>query len=141
MFLRVFIFMVLSIFTLKSYSQSFTLADTSFKPGTYFRFYYAINLDHGACTVYPCYEYNKKVYDSLVHFLNIHPTFKIEIGAHNDGLAPDPIPFSWTKSEAQGMKGVLISLGIDEKRASAKGYENTKPIISSDEMSKLNQEE
>lgn len=124
-----------------SYSQAFSFTDTSFQPGSYYRFDYAVNLDHGACTTNPCYEYNKKLYDSLVSFLNTHPLFKIEIGAHNDGMEPDQMPFSETEFESRAMKMTLVWLGIDEKRVSFKGYENQRPIITREIMLKLSEEE
>lgn len=137
--LRHFVLLILLFANTLCYAQSFKFTDTSFQRNSYIRFHYSINLDHGSCTVYPCYEYNKEFYDSLVSFLNAHPTFKIEIGSHVDMNSSDSLDkhLMMSEYEAVSMKGVLIRFGIDQRRITAKGYGNTKRVNEKPQVDKL----
>ena len=138
--LNILLWLIFLLATNSIYSQSFKFTDTTFQQYSFIRIHYRINLDHGSCTTYPCYEYNKELYDSLIYFLKVHPTFKIEIASHIDLNMADS---TWnylmeSDYEAVTMKGVLVRFGIDKNRITAKGYGNTKRIIEKDTMCTLN---
>lgn len=63
-----------------SFSQTFTLNDTQFKAGSYYRTFDLL-FGLGNDTIRPeCFSH----LDSVVAFLNIHSSMQLEIGVHTD---------------------------------------------------------
>jgi outer membrane protein OmpA-like peptidoglycan-associated protein len=126
-------FILLIAFTF-SYSQTFTLNDTTFKAGSFYRSYQvffelAKTLLRSEC--YPCL-------DSVVTFLNNNPKINLEIDVHSDSRGPDT---HLTMNRAMSIRDYLVSKGIDTNRLKAVGYGKVKPVISDTAIGKLKTKE
>lgn len=93
--------------------------------------------DFGLATLRPesAIELNK-----LADFLKNNPTMKIELGGHTDtrGDAADNLKLS--QDRAKAVYDYLVKQGIDAKRLSYKGYGETQPIVSDEQIAKLGTE-
>jgi outer membrane protein OmpA-like peptidoglycan-associated protein len=76
----------------------------------------------------------------LRDFLKANPTVKIQISGHTDtrGEAADNQKLS--DARAKSVVDFLVANGIEASRLSSKGYGETKPIISDEEIAKLSSE-
>jgi outer membrane protein OmpA-like peptidoglycan-associated protein len=78
--------------------------------------------------------------DMVVTFMKENPTVTIELSGHTDnrGIHADNVKLS--QQRAEKVKDYLISMGIDARRISGKGYGGIKPIANNDneETRKLN---
>ena len=79
----------------------------------------------------------KPTLDSILTFLNAHPTITIEIGVHTDfrGDAEDNRKLS--QSRADNLKEYFVSNGINTNRITPIGYGESKPIRSLAEQNEL----
>lgn len=75
--------------------------------------------------------------NKLRDFLKANPSIRIEISGHTDtrGDAEDNLKLS--EARAKSVKDYLISQGIDASRLSSKGYGESKPVISDDDIAKM----
>jgi outer membrane protein OmpA-like peptidoglycan-associated protein/tetratricopeptide (TPR) repeat protein len=75
--------------------------------------------------------------NKLRDFLKENPTMKIEIGGHTDtrGDAKDNQILS--EGRANSVMNYLIKEGIESKRLTAKGYGESLPVVSDEEIAKL----
>jgi outer membrane protein OmpA-like peptidoglycan-associated protein len=78
--------------------------------------------------------------DMVVTFMKENPTVTIELSGHTDnrGIHADNVKLS--QQRAEKVKDYLVSMGIDARRISGKGYGGIKPIANNDneETRKLN---
>lgn len=71
----------------------------------------------------------------FARFLKENPTISVAIQGHTDDVGDDAQNLSLSEDRAQGVKAYLVSLGIDQKRLSAKGYGETQPKVPNDSAS------
>jgi outer membrane protein OmpA-like peptidoglycan-associated protein/Tol biopolymer transport system component len=74
-----------------------------------------------------------KLRDVLVQ----NPSFKIEIGGHTDTRGDDKKNQLLSDGRAKSVRDYLISQGIDGGRLTAKGYGESQPVISDEEIAKM----
>jgi OmpA-OmpF porin, OOP family len=94
------------------------------------------------------YDYNKatlrpvsiKVLDTLVEFLNLNNNISIEIGSHTDTRGKDEYNQKLSQERAKSVVDYLISKGIAPARLVPKGYGETKPLVSDEEIAKMKTE-
>jgi len=111
-------------------SRFFTLSDTRFKTGSYYRTYRLL-FDLGKAPVLPaCYP----SLDSLAAFPDHYPGMQLEIGVHSDFRGSDSMNEALTQARAISIQNYLLSKGINASRLKAKGYGETKPLITEKEM-------
>lgn len=77
-------------------------------------------------------ERAKFILKGFARFLNEHPTMSIAIQGHTDDVGDDAQNLLLSENRAKGVKEYLATLGIDEKRLSAKGYGETHPNVAND---------
>ena len=72
---------------------------------------------------------SKFILQQFGRFLKSNPTLKITIQGHTDDEGNPESNMKLSESRANGVKAYLVSLGIDTKRLSAKGYGQTQPKV------------
>lgn len=75
---------------------------------------------------------SKSIIEQIAKILSDNPTFKIEIGGHTDAKGDDSFNQMISEQRANSVKKILIGLGIDENRLTAKGYGETMPLVPND---------
>ena len=84
--------------------------------------------------ILPKYQDSVRV---IADFLNKNPKINIEIGVHSDIRGAEESNERFTKIEANRVKEMLIDkFSIPEERVVAKGYGESEPIITQEEISK-----
>lgn len=78
--------------------------------------------------------------DKLVAFLNSNKTLKIEIGGHTDTRGDDKENMVLSNNRAKSVYEYLISKGIDASRLTYKGYGETQPKFTDQQISQLKTE-
>lgn len=68
------------------------------------------------------------VINELVAYLKTNPDTKFEIGGHTDSDGDDAANVKLSEERAAAVKNLLVSLGVNEARLSAKGYGEALPI-------------
>lgn len=133
---------LLSILTLTfgimslSYSQNtFNWTDNSFQVGQTRNIRLLMAFD-GPCTAKPCYDYsdNKQTYDTLVTFLLNNKDVSLAFIWHTGTAGSSRYNFYYSKRVAEGLIKELIRLGISEKRMTAIGLGESRPIVSEEEL-------
>tara|TARA_R110001592_G_scaffold346229_2_gene638700 strand:+ start:808 stop:2790 length:1983 start_codon:yes stop_codon:yes gene_type:complete len=95
------------------------------------------------------YDYNKSSLrassfnelDKVVELLNKNPKMKVELGAHSDSRGSDAYNLKLSQDRAQSCVDYLTSKGIDKVRLNAKGYGESRPIISETDINNLKTDE
>ncbi|MND58070.1 Photosystem I chlorophyll a apoprotein A2 [compost metagenome] len=64
----------------------------------------------------------------LVQVMNDNPTMVIELGSHTDSRGSDSYNLQLSQKRAESAVAYIVSKGIDQKRITAKGYGETKPV-------------
>lgn len=77
-------------------------------------------------------ESSKEVIEKIAKILTENPTIKIEIGGHTDAKGDDSFNQMISEQRANSVKNILIGLGIEENRLTAKGYGETMPLVPND---------
>lgn len=72
---------------------------------------------------------SKFILKGFARFLDENPTIKVAIQGHTDDVGDDQKNMILSEERAQGVMKYLVSLGIDKKRLSAKGYGETQPKV------------
>ena len=116
-----------------SFSQTFTLSDTQFKVGSYYRTYNILYGLGNSTLLSDCYSN----LDSIVTFLNTYSAIKLEIGVHCDFRGSVIANNNLTMSRAVSIMNYVVSKGIEKNRLKAVGYGETKPLISEEQYKKL----
>ena len=118
--------------------NEFTFADTSFHIGQKKIVYIAQAYD-GPCTGSPCYDLgdNKKIYDSIVTFLNKNQNVRVGLFWYSDLRGSDEYNLYQSNKMAAGLITILTQLGIDKLRISAIGMGEAFPIMTNEEIEKL----
>lgn len=91
------------------------------------------------------YDYNKaslreasfNELDKVVELLNKNTTLRVELGAHTDSRGSDAYNQKLSQERAQSCVDYLTSKGISKERLVAKGYGETKLLISDEEIAKF----
>lgn len=78
--------------------------------------------------------------NKLRDFLKANPTIKIEIAGHTDTRGDAAENQKLSDARAKAVVDFLVANGIDAKRLTWKGFGETKPIVSDDEIAKLSSE-
>ena len=78
--------------------------------------------------------------DKVVELLNKNMKLKVELGAHTDSRGSDGYNLKLSQERAQSCVNYLTSKGIDKARLHAKGYGETKLLISDVEIAKMSTE-
>jgi outer membrane protein OmpA-like peptidoglycan-associated protein len=83
---------------------------------------------------------NYKILDTIVRFLKNNPQLKVEIDNYVDKV--DPRCCSRISQErAESVMDTLVKLGISPERVTAKGWGASKPLISKQEIEKMQTKE
>lgn len=93
--------------------------------------------DFGKATLRPesAVELNK-----FRDFLKANPTYKIELGGHTDTRGDATENQKLSEGRAKAVYDYLVKEGIDPKRLSYKGYGETQPIISDEQITLMTSE-
>lgn len=75
--------------------------------------------------------------DKLVQIMKDHPTMVIELGGHTDRRGSDEYNMILSKKRAEVAKAYLVSKGIDASRIQTKGYGESQPEISGEEINNM----
>lgn len=75
--------------------------------------------------------------NKLRDFLTQNPAMNIELGGHTDTRGDDKANQVLSDGRAKSVMEYLVQQGIDAKRLSAKGYGETKTVVSDAEIAKL----
>ena len=78
-------------------------------------------------------DQSKQSMDSIVKFLNDHPSVKIEIGQHSQKRGDPKYNLSQSQKRAESVRNYLLQQGIDSLRVTAKGYGQTRPYFSKEQ--------
>lgn len=73
---------------------------------------------------------SKRVLDTIVQLLNDNPKMVVRISSHTDSKGTNSYNKDLSQRRAQSCVDYLISKGIPASRMEAKGYGETKPIVS-----------
>lgn len=73
----------------------------------------------------------------LRDFLKSKPTIKIEIAGHTDTRGDAAENMTLSQNRAKAVYDFLVKEGIDAKRLTYKGYGETKPVITDEQIAKL----
>jgi OOP family OmpA-OmpF porin len=80
---------------------------------------------------------SKKILDKIYDLIHANDNLSIEVNAHTDTRGSDTYNMKLSAGRAQSCVDYLISKGIQAERIVAKGYGETKPLISDEEIAKL----
>ncbi|MDD2639588.1 MAG: OmpA family protein [Arcobacteraceae bacterium] len=70
--------------------------------------------------------------EKIAQILIQNPQIKIEIAGHTDAKGDDSFNQMISEQRANSVKNLLIALGVEENRLSAKGYGETMPLVPND---------
>ena len=74
--------------------------------------------------------------DSVVQFLKKYDNISVEIGVHSDHRGSDTMNEKITRFRSEYVRNYLVCQGIQSSRITAKGYGESQPIVSEEEISK-----
>jgi outer membrane protein OmpA-like peptidoglycan-associated protein len=75
--------------------------------------------------------------DKLVQYLKDNPTMKIELQGHTDTQGDDKHNLELSHNRAKAVYEYLISKGIAKERMTYKGYGETQPVVTDEEIEKM----
>jgi OmpA-OmpF porin, OOP family len=78
-----------------------------------------------------------EILDRIIDLLKLNGNLSIELNAHTDTRGSDAHNMVLSQSRAQSCVDYMISKGISKDRLIAKGYGETKPLVSDAEIEKL----
>lgn len=70
--------------------------------------------------------------EKIAQILKDNPEITIEVGGHTDAKGKDDVNAYISKHRALSVKKVLVNMGIDKSRLTAKGYGESMPIVAND---------
>lgn len=76
---------------------------------------------------------SKATLEKIAKILADNPAIKIEIAGHTDAKGDDSFNQAISEQRANSVKSVLVELGVDANRLTAKGYGKNKPLVANDE--------
>jgi len=80
---------------------------------------------------------SKKELDALITILAENPTITIRIEAHTDTRASDSYNMDLSNRRAKSVVDYLIKNGVDKDRLSSKGFGESTPRVSDDEIARM----
>ena len=91
------------------------------------------------------YDFNKatlrpksmEILDKIVDLMVLNDNLQIEINSHTDTRGSDKYNMKLSQGRAQSCVDYIISKGIGKDRVKAQGYGETKPLISDEEIAKM----
>lgn len=75
--------------------------------------------------------------DKLVQYLKDNPSLKIELQGHTDTQGDDKHNLELSHNRAKAVYDYLISKGISKDRLTYKGYGETKPVVTDEEIAAM----
>jgi outer membrane protein OmpA-like peptidoglycan-associated protein len=93
---------------------------------------YTINDILYATSSYALNDKSTFILKGFARFLKENPTISVSIQGHTDDMGDDGKNMTLSESRAKGVKDYLVSLGIDAKRLTAKGFGETAPKVDND---------
>jgi outer membrane protein OmpA-like peptidoglycan-associated protein len=78
--------------------------------------------------------------NKLVEFMTSNPTIRIEIGGHTDTRGDAKENMTLSTNRAKAVYSYLVDKGIDPNRVEAKGYGESKPVVTDQELTQLTNE-
>lgn len=124
---------LLFLLSFSLFSQTFTLTDTTFRVGNYYRSY-SIFFDLGKATLS---QESFPHLDSVVTFLNTNSDIKLEIDVHCDSRFSKTSSTHLTMNRANSIRDYFVSKGVTLDRLSSVGYNDVRLLISDTEIKKL----
>ncbi len=79
--------------------------------------------------------------NKLVEFLEKHPELRIEIGGHTDTRGNDEANMTLSRNRAKSVRDYLVEQGLAQARLEYKGYGETQPIHTDEEIAELESED
>ncbi len=70
--------------------------------------------------------------DQVVQLLNENPDLRVEVGGHTDSSGEPEINEVLAQDRADAVMAALITAGIEERRLTAVGYGDSRPVVSND---------
>jgi len=70
------------------------------------------------------------ILDQIAKVLVANPTYLIEVQGHTDNVGKPALNQALSEKRANAVRNYLIAKGVEEKRITAKGYGDTKPVAS-----------
>jgi outer membrane protein OmpA-like peptidoglycan-associated protein len=80
---------------------------------------------------------SKNELERLIQLLTDNPTIKIELSAHTDSRGSDSYNLDLSNRRAQSVVDYLVKAGVSKDRLVAKGYGETRLIVSDADIAKL----
>lgn len=74
--------------------------------------------------------------DSFIEWMEKHENIVIEVGVHTDSRGSDSMNLKLTEWRAEEARKYMVQRGVPESRIKAKGYGETRLIISEEEINK-----
>jgi outer membrane protein OmpA-like peptidoglycan-associated protein len=117
--------------------QSFNWSDSIVKIGETRNI--RITMDYKSCNLIPWYKYddNKLTLDTLVTFLHNNTDISAALIWHTGTLGSSQYNFYYSKKLADALLKELIRIGISERRITAIGLGESRPIISEEEIKSI----
>jgi outer membrane protein OmpA-like peptidoglycan-associated protein len=126
------LFFVLAVCSCKT--QTFGLTDKNLHSGqvyTTYNIFYSLGRD--SLLIDNC----KSSLDSIFNFLDLHPDLKVEIGNHTGFRGDDQQNLALSQKRSDKLCEYFISRGIKQDKIIAKGYGESKPLLSKQKQDKL----
>lgn len=128
--------LILSLIFSLSFAQTFSYSDSSFQVGQtktidYYQFY-----------THPIHDKsNVLIFDSLETFLKDNQSIKIKISNYTDQRGSEAYNLRLSQGRADMFKSNLIHRGIDTLRIVSEGLGESEPIVTEEEIFKMETEE
>lgn len=114
------------------FSQTFSLTDTTFSIGSYYRDY-RIKFYLGKNDILPD---SYPLMDSIADFMKKNANLKFEIGVHTDSRGSEIANNKLSEARAKSVSFYLVGKGIDTKRLTCVGYGESKLLFPDSEVNK-----
>lgn len=124
---------LISLASLSAFPQTFSLSDTHFTKGSYYRTY-RILFELAKPTLL---EQSKPLLDSIAIFMNNNPTLQFEIGVNSDSRGSDISNTNITAARAKSIQQYLVGKQVSETRLKSVGYGESQLLIKDQEINGL----
>lgn len=85
-----------------------------------------IQFETGKATIKPV---SFTILNQVANVLNENPSYLIEVQGHTDNVGKVEMNKTLSENRANAVRNYIIAKGVDEKRITANGYGDTKPVV------------